>query len=56
VSLGPAEILVLAVVGLVCLGPRRRSEAARHLGLTRPDERRDLAELMVAGATLEGSA
>jgi mttA/Hcf106 family len=31
VSLGPAEILVLLVVVLVFVGPRRLPEAARHL-------------------------
>jgi hypothetical protein len=32
VSLGPAEILVLLVVMLVFVGPRRRSDAVRYPG------------------------
>jgi len=31
-SLGPAEILVILVVALVVLGPKRLPEAGRHIG------------------------
>jgi hypothetical protein len=51
VSLGPAEILVLVVVVVVVfLGPRRLAEAARHPGPEWWDVRWDLVDLMVAGA------
>jgi Sec-independent protein translocase protein TatA len=60
VSLGPAEILVLAVVVLVFMGPRRLPEAARHRGPAWRDPCRDLADVMVtvvgADVTPEGSA
>lgn len=52
-SLGPAEILVLAVVVLVLVfvGPRRLPETARHLGPAWRDMPRDLGALIVADAT-----
>lgn len=50
-SLGPAEILLLAVVALVFVGPRRLPKRPRHLGPAWRDLRRDLADVMVADAT-----
>lgn len=50
-SLGPAEILVLAVVVLVFVGPRRLPETAPHLGPAWRDTLRDLGALIVADAT-----
>jgi Sec-independent protein translocase protein TatA len=42
VSLGPAEILVLVVVVLAVVGPRRFPQAARHLRRRWRVQRREL--------------
>ncbi len=44
-SIGPAEILVVAVVALIVLGPARLPEAARSLGRAMTELRRATAGL-----------
>ncbi len=39
-SLGPLEVLVIIVVGLVVLGPARLPEAGRHVGRALSEFRR----------------
>src|SRR3954453_14004143 len=39
-SLGPAEILVILIVGLIVLGPKRLPEAARQVGKTLAEVRK----------------
>src|SRR4051812_50101247 len=39
-SLGPAEILVILIVALIVLGPKRLPEAARQVGKTLAEVRR----------------
>jgi len=51
VSLGPAEILVLAVVALVFVGPRRLPKRPGTSDQRGGTLRRDLADVMVADAT-----
>src|SRR5450759_142235 len=51
VSLGPAEILLLAVVALVFVGPRRLPKRPGTSDQRGGTLRRDLADVMVADAT-----
>jgi hypothetical protein len=50
VSLGPAEILVLLIVVLVFVSPRRRPEAGRHVRPVRGDRAVDPTEVTAAPA------
>lgn len=44
-SLGPLEILVVAVVGLIVFGPQRLPEIARTIGKTMAELRRMASEV-----------
>jgi sec-independent protein translocase protein TatA len=47
-GLGPGEILVILIVGLIVLGPKRLPEAGRSLGRAMVEFRRASGELRTA--------